>query len=169
MPGLILCAVVFVGGCAARVPVTDTAPGRAGTPIEQAMAYNASLADANQAIAATAIQLSSSGAINQTITSNITSVNFTVADADKQITSILNAIAQCQVNAAAAKTSCAGNAAQLNTLITRIEANANTLVTSGDLGIKDSASQKKIVTSGQVIVQMAGLVLSTLQGAHLLQ
>lgn len=172
----ILAAAILFSGCAARV----SNGSRTGTPIENALAYNASLADANRSLAETAISLGKSGTVPQTTVTNITSVNFTVADADKQITGILNAIANCQASskaatssqaalpAASAPTPCVGNAAQMQTLVERITANAATLA-GPDLGIKDATTQASVKTSVATLGQMANLILSTLQTAHLLE
>jgi hypothetical protein len=163
------CLLFFVS-CAAKVPPSGTTPGRPGTPIETALAYNASLADANQSITSDVISAQKAGLLDVTTTSNITSVEFTVADSDRQITSMLNAIATCQAAPhPAGAPACVGNASQLNTLIQRITANVETLTNSGEVGIKDSATQKSISKAATTIVQMAGLILDTLQTAKLIQ
>lgn len=157
--------LILVYGCAARVP----GGSRAATPIENALAYNASLADANHTLADSAITLQKSGGAPVATVTSITSISFTVADADKQITSILNAIATCQAQAKAANSSCTGNATQMQTLVSRIAANASTLVNSGDLGIKDAKAQSTVTSSAALLSQMANSILSILQGAKLLQ
>jgi hypothetical protein len=162
--------LLLLNSCAARVESSATTPGRAGSPIETALAYNASLADSNQTLADTAVAANKSGLLSVTATGNLTSVQFTVADADRQITAILDAIAKCVgATPAVGQASCKGNAAQLGTLISRITVNVSTLDKSGELGIKDAKTQQTVDAALQTIGQMAGLVLSTLQGAGLIQ
>lgn len=169
----LLLVFTFQFGCAARVRTQNGAPGRATTPIENALAYNASLADSNKSLADLLIAANKSGTLPQETVSNVTSVQFTIADADKQITAVLQAVADCQTKAGgagkAAAKNCYANGAQMNTLIQRIQANANTLVASGDLGIKDASVKQSVETAINAITKSAGLILTTLQTAGILQ
>lgn len=170
----ILAVALTMASCAARVKSTSNAPGArptgTGTPIETALAYNASLADANHTLGDAAIAANKAGLLDVRATTNVTSANFTVADADRQITAMLDAIAKCISAApAAGQRACVGNAAQLKTLIDRIVVNVDSLDKSGDLGIKDPKTQQAVEGSLATISQMAGLVLTTLQGAGLIQ
>jgi hypothetical protein len=162
-------SLLLLASCAAKVPASGSSAGRLGTPIENALAYNASLADANQTLANAAISANKAGFLSVTATTNVTSAQYTVADADRQVTAMLDAIAKCISTAAAAKVVCRGNAAQLQTLITRITANVSTLDNAGELGIQDTGTKQTVDTALKTIATMAGLVLDTMQSGGLIQ
>jgi hypothetical protein len=166
---VIASGLLFLTSCAAKVPASGSTPGRAGTPIENALAYNASLADANQTLATAATAANKAGLLSIAATSNVTSAQFTVADADGQVTAMLDAIAKCISAAPANNATCKGSAAQLQTLVTRITANVSTLDKAGELGIQDAKTKQTVDTALQTIATMAGLVFGTLQAGGLLQ
>jgi hypothetical protein len=161
---------LMLTACSSRVAPKGSTPGRAGTPIENALAYNASLADANSSLATMAIDANKAGLISVSATSNLTSVQFTVAEADRQITNMLDAVAKCLTSTPAiGAATCKGNAAQLSTLVDRIETNVAALTSSGDLGIKDAKTQQSVDGSLKTIDQMAQLILKVLQTGGLIQ
>jgi hypothetical protein len=150
---LLLCllcvSVVSLSSCAARVPSSPGAPGRAGTPIENALAYNASLAQSNQSMAQLVIN-----ANNQTPPL----MQSRVADLDRQLTPLL-----------ASSSSVGSSGAQIQQLLGEIQGAANGLVAGGDLGIKDAATQKAVLAAANGVLDFSGKVLMTLQAGGLLK
>lgn len=154
----IACTLAACGGCAARVPGTNGAPGKPGTPLEQALAYNASLAEANKTVAQGVIN-----ANNQTppvipteIANKILIAQSRVADFDGQLTPLL-------VDAGTV----GANSAQIRQLIGEIQAAVTGV--SGDLGIKDAKTKADISGAIGNVTNFSGLVLSTLQAGGLLK
>ena len=84
---LILSLALVLAGCAAVHP-TATNPGRKGTPQENAMAYNASLASANNTIAKTVIDATATtpALIDVPTANKILIAQSKIADADRQLT-----------------------------------------------------------------------------------
>lgn len=148
----ILAAVAF-SGCGARVPASANQPGRAGTPIENALAYNASLAEANKTIAQAVIDASNGAAplIPVESANKILIMQSKVADADRQLTPLLSDIGNLQKNAA-----------RITTLLDDIKGAAGALVSSGELGIKEAATQKKIAAGISNVYNLADVIINTL-------
>jgi hypothetical protein len=147
-----------VCGCAARVASTPGQPARAASPIEKALAYNASLAESNKAVAMGVIN-----ANNQTpplvpvdVANKILVAQSRIADFDRQLTPLL---------ASAATVS--GNSAHIALLLSEIKLAATGLGT--DLGITDTKTQQAISQSIATVVSMADLVLTSLQKGGLLK
>jgi hypothetical protein len=157
--GMILLAMA-IAGCAARVPAQGNVPGRAGTPIENALAYNASLAEANKTIAQAVIDASSgTAALIPVASANaILIMQSKVADADRNLTPLLSDVGNLQKNAA-----------RIETLLDDIKGAAGTLVSSGDLGIKDAATQRKIAAGITNVYNLADVIISTLANAGLIK
>jgi hypothetical protein len=161
----LLGTAALLHGCAASVPATATVPGRAGTPMENVLAYNASLADANLAVANAVINVQKSGQISVAAANNILTAQSMIADADRQLTALLQQTAvQLKTNPSATL-----DAATINALLGRIRSSASALVSSGDLGIKDTATQKTVVSSMNSIVQFATSITTALNAAGLVK
>jgi hypothetical protein len=158
--GVVLLCTLAIGGCSARVPSSPTAPGRAGTPIENALAYNASLAQSNQSMAQLVINANNQTPplIPTTAANTILLVQSRVADLDRQLTPLL-----------ASSSSVGASAAQIQQLLGEIQGAANGLVVGGDLGIKDAATQKAVLGAANGVLDFAGKVLVSLQSGGLLK
>lgn len=145
--------VMSFGGCSARVPASANQPGRAGTPIENALAYNASLAEANKTIAQAVIDASNGAAplIPVDAANKILIMQSKVADADRQLTPLLSDVGNLQ-----------RNAARISSLLDDIKGAAGTLVSTGDLGIKDAGTQKKIAAGISNVYNLADVIINTL-------
>jgi hypothetical protein len=149
----ILSLALLIGGCAAKVPASGTTPGRNGTPIENALAYNASLAEANKVIAQTVIDASNGAAplIPVASANKILIMQSKVADADRQLTPLLSDVGNLQKNAT-----------RIEQLLDDIKGAAGALVSSGDLGIKDAATQTKIASGITNVYNLADVIINTL-------
>jgi len=162
---MIVCWSIFIlllmslQGCAAKVPASGAVPGRSGTPIENALAYNASLAEANKTIAQAVIDASSGAApmIPVDSANRILIMQSKVADADRNLTPLLSDVGNLQKNAA-----------RISSLLDDIRGAAGTLVSSGDLGIKDAATQKKIAAGISNVYNLADAIINTLVGGGLI-
>ena len=148
-----------ISGCGARVPASANQPGRAGTPIENALAYNASLAEANKTIAQAVIDASNGPAplIPVESANKILIMQSKVADADRQLTPLLSDVGNLQANAA-----------RISELLDEIKGAAGTLVSSGELGIKDAATQKKIAAGISNVYNLADVIINTLVRGNLI-
>jgi hypothetical protein len=145
-------------GCAAHVATTNGAPPRAATPIEQALAYNDSLAQANKSVA--------QGVVNATnvtpplipvpTANRILIAQSRIADFDRQLTPLLQ-------NAA----SVSASSAQIQSLLAEIKAAATPI--AADLGIADAKTQQEISRDLGTVVSMSDLVLQALQRGGLLK
>ena len=155
---LCILAVMLTAGCA-KVPAHGNAPGRNGTPIENALAYNASLAEANKTIAQVVIDSSNGAAplIPVDAANKILIMQSRVADADRQLTPLLSDVGNLQKNAA-----------RIETLLDDIKGAAGQLVSSGDLGIKDAATQKKIAAGISNVYNLADVIINTLAQGNLI-
>jgi hypothetical protein len=156
---LCLLAVMSAAGCAAKVPAQGKVPGRAGTPIENALAYNASLAEANKTIAQAVIDASNGAAplIPVEAANKILIMQSKVADADRQLTPLLSDVGNLQ-----------RNAARISSLLDDIKGAAGALVSSGELGIKDQNTQKKIAAGITNVYNLADVIINTLVQGGLL-
>ena len=166
---LIVCWSIFAAGaivvlmsfsgCGARVPASANQPGRAGTPIENALAYNASLAEANKAIAQVVIDTSNGATplIPVDAANKILIMQSKVADADRQLTPLLSDVGNLQLNAA-----------RISSLLDDIKGAAGTLVSSGDLGIKDASTQKRIAAGISNVYNLADVIINTLVAGKLI-
>lgn len=165
-------ALALIYGCAAKVPATGTTPGRTGTPIEQALAYNASLADANLSVAQAVIQAQGAGLISVDDANRVTTAQSLIADGDRQLTGVLQTVAMCVKNAGTLPSSvqaCKTPAAQVQRILAQISTAANNLVKGPDLGIKDAATKKTILDSLNSVLTLAGNITQSLSGAGVLQ
>lgn len=148
---------LVITGCAAKVPANGAVPGRKGTPIENALAYNASLAEANKTIAQTVIDATNTGAagvaplIPVDAANKILIMQSKVADADRQLTPLLSDVGNLQKNAT-----------RIEQLLDDIKGAAGTLVSSGDLGIADAKTQTKIASGITNVYNLADVIINTL-------
>lgn len=165
MAGLGVLALIY--GCAAKVPSTATTPGRTGTPIEQALAYNASLADANLSVAQAIIQAQNAGLISVDDANRVTTTQSLIADGDRQLTSVLQTVGLCLKTGTPA--TCKTPAGQVQTILARISVAANSLVKGPDLGIKDAATKKTILDSLNSVLTLAQNITGALSSAGVLQ
>ena len=145
--------MMSLSGCGAKVPAHGNVPGRNGTPIENALAYNASLAEANKTIAQTVIDSANGPVplIPVDAANKILIMQSRVADADRQLTPLLSDVGNLKVNAA-----------RIETLLDDIKGAAGQLVSSGDLGIKDAATQKRIAAGISNVYNLADVIINTL-------
>lgn len=155
-------AVIFLAGatiqsCAPRVPASPTVPGRAATPIENLLAYNAALANANVAAEQGIIAANRAGLLPDKGTQDALDQSAKIAIADKQLTIIF------QAGPAAIK----GNSLVL-TLIKQIQDSVGVLFTSGVVGVKDPQKQAQIKAFTDSILTIAGQISGTLQSNGLL-
>lgn len=156
----LLATGALLHGCAARVPA-----GRAGTPIENALADNASLADANLSVANAVIAAQKNGLISVNGAARVLTAQSMVADGDRQLTILMQTLAvQLQSNPGATI-----DAARVKALLAQITTAATGLVSSGDIGIKDANTQKTVISSMNSIAQFAGNIASTLTVAGLVK
>lgn len=152
-------ALMLTVGCAARVPASANQPGRAGTPIENALAYNASLAEANKTIAQVVIDSTNGAAplIPVESANKILIMQSKVADADRQLTPLLADVGNLQKNAL-----------RISSLLDDIRGAAGALVSSGDLGIKDAATQKRIASGISNVYDLADVLINTLVAGNVI-
>lgn len=136
-------AALVLHGCAAKVPATVTVPGRAGTPMENVLAYNASIAEANRAVADAVIAAQKAGEISVAAANNLLTAQSMIADADRQLTIVFQEFAvELQTNPGAKL-----SAATVNALLGKIKNAATRLVSSGDIGIKNAKRQQGVLSS----------------------
>jgi len=157
----------FLGGCAAKVPATGTTPAVTGTPIEQALAYNAALAQANLSVAQAIITAQNGNLISVADSNRVTTAQAMIADGDRQLTQVLQTTALCLKTGTPA--TCKTPAGQVQTLLTQISTAANGLVKGPDLGIKDANSKTTILNSLASVFSLAQNVLGALTSAGVLQ
>ena len=154
-----LVATVWFSGCA-HVATTAGVPARNATPLEKALAYNDSLAQANKAVAQTVIN--ANGTTPPLLTTDqankILIAQSRIADFDRQLTPLL-----------ASAASVTANAAKIQLLLDEIKLAANPLIQSGDLGIKDPKTQQAVLAAFKDVYSFADLVVSMLQQAGLLK
>jgi hypothetical protein len=159
--GVVLtCALTACFGCAAHVKGTTAAPGRAGTPLENALAYNATLAQSNLAVAHLVINANNNAPplIPTDAANTVLMAQSRIADLDRQLTPLL-------ANAG----TIGGSSPQIQQLLAEIQSAATPIVNGGDLGIKDANTQKAILTAMNGVLDAAGKVLATLQAGGLLK
>jgi hypothetical protein len=160
--GLILATVLTfslaLSSCAARVASTAGTPARNATPVEKALAYNASLAETNKTIAQIVMDANSQTPplLTTEITNKVLIVQSRVADFDRQLSPLL-------VDAATVS----ANSAKIHTLVNEIKLAASSV--QPDLGIKDAATQKKISDAAGQISSFADLALGALVQGGILQ
>lgn len=157
---LLLCTfgTFVLAGCAPHVAPTAGVPGRNATPTEKALAYNASLADANRTIANSVI-----AANNQTppllstdAANRILIMQSRVADFDRQLTPLIGGASTITVNSA-----------RISMLLDEIKRAAQGV--QGDLGIQNPGKQKEVAGAITQVYQMADLILTTLTAAGLVK
>lgn len=165
--GVALLIVSSLGGCAAKVPATATTPGRTGTSMEQTLAYNASLADANLSVAQAVIQAQTAGMISVDDANRVTTAQAMIADGDRQLTVVLQTVGLCLKTGTPA--TCKTPAGQVQTILARISTSANNVVKGPDLGIKDAATKKTILDSLNSVLSLGQNILQGLQAAGVLQ
>ncbi len=170
--GVLLLATSLLGaaalglyGCAARVPSTATAPGRPGKPVENVLAYNASLADANLAVARAVIAAQQAVEISVDGANRVLTAQSSIADADRQLTYTLQEFAVTLQTNPDAKLS----ASTINALLNQISNAAAPLVTSGDVGIKNPTHQQTVLSSLKTILGFVQSITGVLNTAGLLQ
>jgi hypothetical protein len=152
-------ALFSLGGCA-HVATTAGVPARNATPLETALAYNDSLAQANKAVAEAVINANGTTPplLNEAQTNKILVAQSRIADFDRQLTPLL--VSAGTVTA---------NGARIQLLLDEIKMAANPLIQSGDLGIKDPKTQQEVLAAFKNVYSFADLVVSTLQQAGLLK
>lgn len=159
LAGIFLTAVLL-SGCAAKVPATGTTPAVKGTPQEQALAYNATIASANNTIAKTVIDATGTtpALIDVPTANRILIVQSKIADTDRQLTPLLGDAANISANSA-----------QIRKLAGDIRTAANSLIQSGDLGIKDAKTKAAITTAINTVLAGADEVILSLISGGLLK
>ncbi len=166
---LFLCVLVTLFGCA-RVRPTAGQPGRPGTPLENVMAWNAAIANANLAVAQGVI------AANETMpplldvpTANaILTEQSRIADFNRQLTFILQKSCSQESSSGTApkqKVTC-GQADQIEALLEQTRASARKLLT--DVHVKDSKTAELIATNAGAILSLAQQIIGTLKAVGVL-
>jgi hypothetical protein len=155
----IAAAFFSLGGCT-HVASTAGVPARNATPLEKALAYNDSLAQANKAVAQTVINANGTTPplLSEAQTNKILVAQSRIADFDRQVTPLL-----------ASTASVTANAAKISELLDEIRLAANPLIQSGDLGIKDPKTQQEVLAAFKNVYSFADLVVNMLQQAGLLK
>lgn len=159
-------ALVFsMYGCAAKVPATATTPGRMGTPMENVLAYNASLAEANRAVAMAVIAAQQAGEIGVPAANDVLTAQSKIADADRQVTYTLQEFAvELQTNPGQKLP-----AGAITSLLAQIQNAATPLVKTGDIGIKNAARQQSVLSNLNGILGFARQIADALNAAGFLQ
>lgn len=157
--------------CAARVASTPTVPGRSATPMENILAWNAALAEANLAVANNVI--AAQGAVPPLLTvdqaNRVLTAQSLIADGDRQLTVALQTISNCLAKTPAVGAStCKGSVTAVNAVIAQIEVNATSIVTN-DVGIKDAKTSASVTTAMKSIFSLAQQIIGMLQAGGLLQ
>lgn len=153
------CALIPIGGCT-HVAATAGVPARNATPVEKALAYNDSLAQANKAVAQLVVNASGTTPplLSQDQANKILTAQSRIADFDRQLTPLLTATHNVT-----------GNADRIELLLDEIKAAANPLIKSGELGIKDPATQQRVMAAFSNVYSFADLVVNSLKDAGLLK
>ncbi len=153
------CVLVPIGGCA-HVASTPGVPARNATPLEKALAYNDSLAQANKAVAQVVINANGTTPplLSTDQANKILIAQSRIADFDRQLTPLLGTAG-----------SVTANAGKIELLLDEIKAAANPLIQSGDLGIKDPKTQQEVLAAFKNVYGFADLVANMLQQAGLLK
>ena len=153
------CTLTACVGCA-RVQTTAGVPTRQATPLEQALAYNDSLAQANKAIAQAVINANGTTPplLSNDQANKILIAQSRIADFDRQLTPLL--VSAASVTASAAK---------ISQLLDEIKAAANPLIQGGDLGIKDAKTQQEVLSAFRNVYNFADLIVNVLGQAGLLK
>jgi hypothetical protein len=169
---LIAVAAMLLWGCGARVQPSPAvpgapgkgAPGRSGTPLENALAYNASLASSNLAVAHLVINANNQSPPLVPVDSanKILTAQSRVADLDRQLTPLL-----------ADASTIAASSPQIRQLIAEIFGAASALVGNseqgGDLGIKDANTQQAVLGAMNGVKSYADQLLRALESGGLLK
>jgi hypothetical protein len=136
-------------------------PARKATPLENALFYNAALSQANLDVAQGVISASESTppGIDVSTANRILTAQSKIADADRQLTFILQSGA----------VGIQSNGQRIRQLLDQIKESAKPLIGSGDLGIKNAGTQKKLIDSITTIYTLADQVLDVLIGGGLLK
>lgn len=158
-----LACVVLIWGCAAKVPATGTTVAVTGTPIEQALAYNAALANANLAIANAVIGAQQANLLSVDTANRVTTAQSYIADGDRQLTMVLQTTALCLKTGTPA--TCKTPAGQVQTFLTEIQNAATGLVSGPDLGIKDAATKQKVLSGANTVLGVATSLTAALTAA----
>ena len=165
-----LAFVLLSAGCAARVASTPTVPGRAATPLENVLAWNAALANANLGVAQNVVAAQNANTISVDTANRVLTAQSMIADGDRQLTFVLQSLGAClKAPPVAGVSSCKASLSQTNGLIAQIGTAANNLVVSGDLGIKDANTTAAITSSMKSIFALAQQIVGALQAGGLLQ
>jgi hypothetical protein len=154
-----LILVLSFCGCV-HVASTPGVPARNATPLEKALVYNDSLAQANKAVALTVINANGTTPplLSQDQANKILIAQSRIADFDRQLTPLLGTAAGVTANAS-----------KIELLLDEIKAAANPLIQSGDLGIKDPKTQQEVLAAFKNVYSFADLVVNMLQQAGLLK
>ena len=153
--GALLWLMYMSVGCAARVKDGS----RPATPYEQALAWNAILANANESAAEAVIALNESGDVGDGFTAAVTAENFRIAAWNKELTLIL----QRGPDYARSQT------AVIADLLARIDQAARRLIDSGQLGIKSPERQETVADQLTTVVTLAQQIAVALRQAGVLR
>lgn len=155
--------------CAARVASTPGVPGRQGKTLENVLAWNAALANANLGVANNVIaaQQATPSLISVDAANRVLTAQSMIADGDRQLTFVLQTLGTCETKTPGAA-NCKAGASQINALISQIEASANALI-AHDVGISDPATSKAVTTAMSSIFALAQQMIGALSAAGLLQ
>lgn len=158
---LILCllaiSVSMIPGCA-RVPATATVPGRAATPFENALAWNAAIANANLAAAQGVVGANRAGVLTDDQTGAILQQVYNVSQANRQLTLIL------QAGPAAIK----GSSANIKNFVAQIQSGGSQIVQLGAIGIKNPDTQAMVKTQIDSLTTFAQNIVDVLSTAGLI-
>ncbi len=143
--------VVLLGGCAAVRPSAPGTPTRPATPYENILAWNAALANANLAIAQGVIAANDANEISVPMANLILTAQSKIADADRQLTLILQKGQQAA----------AGDSASVKALLTQIQQSAQDMIRSGTAGIKNPARAEAIRASVGSVITLASQMYNT--------
>lgn len=154
----LLTAAIACAGCI-HVATKAGQPPRNATPLEKALVYNDSLAQANRGIATAVINA------NQTVpplipmdaANRILTQQSRIADFDRQLTPLLQDSANLQANAA-----------KIGQLLDEIKAAGNVII-KFDLGIKNAAKQKEVLDAFNNVYNLADAIVTALGTAGVLK
>lgn len=134
------------------------------------MAWNAALANANLGVANNVIAAQQAAPALVTVdqANKVLTAQSMIADGDRQLTLVLQTLGKCASIVPQPAIPCTANAQQVNALVAQIEASSNELV-AHDIGIKDAATSKAVLSAMNSIFTLAQQIVGALQTGGMLQ
>jgi len=152
----------ILAGCA-TVRKDGAGTARKPTAIEQVMAWNATLADSNLAIAKAVIAANEAGEIDVATSNTILTAQSLIANADRGLTPILakacGPLLTDRCNAAVLS----NDSALIGGFLDTIRTQADGLIKSGALGIKNPARKQAVQTALDAIYTLADQMVDALK------